>query len=108
MIYYTMTQHTYQLRFNQLQSVAVSSELKNTSQKNFRCRCQLGNKDSKYSFKQNVLNLPNLLWYNFSKIEMFEEETLSSKNTTKYKDFPMPKRTSSGFLGPPNFVLKEF
>ena len=68
---------------NQLQSVTVSSELKNTSLKNFHCRCQLGNKDSKYSFKQNILNFPNL-WNNFSKDEMFKEETLSSKNTAKF------------------------
>ena len=27
---------------------------------------------------------------------MFEEETLSSKNTAKFKDFTMPKRISSG------------
>ena len=109
MIYYTMTQHTYQLRFNnQLQSVTVSSELKNTSLKNFHCRCQLGNKDSKYSFKQNILNCPNILWYNFSKDEMFEEETLSSKNTAKFKDFTMSKCTSSGFFCQSNFVLKEF
>ena len=43
--------------------------------KNFHCRSQLGNKDSKYSFKQNILNFPNILRYNFSKDEMFEEET---------------------------------
>ena len=35
---------------------------------------------------------------------MFKEETLSSKNTAKFKNFTMSKRTSSG----PNFVLKEF
>ena len=29
---------------------------------------------------------------------MFEEETLSSKNTAKFKDFTMPKITSSDFL----------
>ena len=109
MIYYTMTQHIYQLQFNnQLQSVTVSSELKNTSLKNFHCRCQVENKDAKYSFKQNILNSPNLLWYNFRNDEMFEEETLSSKNTAKFKDFTMPKRTSSGFFCQPNFVLKEF
>ena len=72
---YTMTQHTYQLQCNnQLQ--IVSSELKNTSLKNFHSRCQPGNKDSKYSFKENILNFPNLLLYNFSKDKMFEEETL--------------------------------
>ena len=109
MIYYTMTQHTYQLQFNnQLQSVTVSPELKNKSLKNFHYRCQLGNKDSKYSFKQNILNFRNLLWYSFSKDEMFKEETLSSKNTAKFKDFTMPKRTSSGFFCQSNFVLKEF
>ena len=86
----------------------VSSELRNTSLRNFHCRCQLGNKGSRYSFKQNVLNFPNLLWYNFSKDEMFEEETLSSKNTAKFKDFTMSKCTSSGFFCQSNFVLKEF
>ena len=30
--------------------------------------------------------------------EKFEEEILSSKNTGKFKDFTMPKRTSSGFF----------
>ena len=48
------------------------------------CRCQLGNKDSKYSFKQYILNFPIFLQYNFSKDEMFKEETLSSKNTAKF------------------------
>ena len=47
---------------NQLQSVTVFSELKSTSLKNFHCRCQLGNKDSTYSCKQNILNFSNLLW----------------------------------------------
>ena len=76
--------------------------------KNFHYRCQPGNKDSKYSFKQNILNFQNLFLYNFSKGEMFEEETLSSKNTAKIKDFTMPKCTSSGFFCQSNFVLKEF
>ena len=49
---------------------------KNTSFKNFHCRCQLGNKDSKYSFKQNTVNIPSLLQYNFSKDEMFENRVL--------------------------------
>ena len=35
-----------------IQSVTVSSELKNANLKNFHCRCRLGNKDSKYSFKE--------------------------------------------------------
>ena len=39
---------------------------------------------------------------------MFEEETLSSKNTAKFKDFTMSKCTSSGFFCQSNFVLKEF
>ena len=108
MIYYTMTQHTYQLRFNnQLQAVTVSSELKNTTLKNFHCRCQLGDKDSKYSFKQNILNFPNLLWYNFSNNEMFEEETLSRKNTAKFKDLTTSKFTTSGFFCKSDFALKK-
>ena len=39
---------------------------------------------------------------------MFREETLSSKNTTKFKDFIKPKRTSGGFFCQSNFALKEF
>ena len=46
--------------------------------------------------------------YNFSKDEMLEEETLSSKNTAKFKDFTMPKGTSSDYFCQSNFVLKEF
>ena len=107
-IYYTMTQHRYQLRFNrQLQLVIVSSELKNKSLKNFRCRRQLGNKDSKYSFKQNIFNFSYFLQYNFIKDEMFEEETFASKSTTKFKDFTMPKRTSSGFFLSIEFCIKR-
>ena len=30
--------------------------------------------------------------------EMFEEETYLIKNTTKFKDFNLPKHTSSGFF----------
>ena len=90
MIYYTMIHHRYQLRLNcQLQSVILSSELKNKSLKNFRCRCQLGNKDSRDSFKQNIFNFPNFLKYNFIKDEMFKEATFASKNTAKFKDFTM-------------------
>ena len=94
-----MTHHRYWLRFiDQLQSVTVSSELKSTSLKNFHCRCQLGNKDCKYRFKQNILNFPNLWRYNFSNVEMFKDETLSRKNTAKFKHFIMPKCTSSGIF----------
>ena len=39
---------------------------------------------------------------------MFEEETLSSKNTAKFRDFKVLKRTSSDFFCQSNFVLKEF
>ena len=35
------------------------------------------------------------------------EETLSGKNTPKFKDFAMPKRTSSGFFCRSNFPSKE-
>ena len=48
-------------RYNQLQSVIASSELKNTSLRNFCCRCQLQNKDSWYSVKQNIFNFPDIL-----------------------------------------------
>ena len=65
---------------------------------NFWCRIQLGNKDSKYSFKQNIFDFPNTLWYNFINDEKFEEERLSSKNNAKFKDFTMPKHSSSGFF----------
>ena len=107
MIYYTMTHHRYYLQFNnQLQSKIVSLKFKNTSLKNFCCRCQVGNKDSQYSFKQNIFNFPNILQYNFIKDEIFEE-TLSGKNTPKFKDFAMPKRTSSGFFCRSNFPSKE-
>ena len=75
---------------------------------NFHCRCQLGNKDSKYKYKQNILNFSNLLWYNFSKDEMFEEQTLSSKNTAEFKDFTMPKFSSSGFFLNHILHLKKF
>ena len=70
--------------------------------------CQLGNKDSRYSLKQNIFNFSNILWYHFIKDEKFEEETLSSKNTAKFKDFTMPKFTSSGFFCKSNFALKTF
>ena len=76
--------------------------------KTFHCRCQLGKKNFKYSFKQNILNFPNILWCNFSKDEIFEEETLSSKNAAEFKDFTMPKRTSSEFFCQSNFISKEF
>ena len=56
----------------------------------------------------SISNFPNLLRYNFTKDEMFEEETLSSKNSAEFKDFTMPKCTSSGFFCQSNFVLKEF
>ena len=39
--------------------------------------------------------------------EKFEEETLSSKNTGKFKDFTMPKCTSSGFFLPNKFCIKR-
>ena len=68
------------------------------SLKNFRCRSQLGNKDSRYSFKQNISNFPNFLQYNFIKDEMFKEETFTSKNTAKFMDFTLPKCASSGFF----------
>ena len=44
------------------------------------------------------LNFPNFLRYNFSKDEIFNKETLSSENAAKFKDFTMPKRTSSEFF----------
>ena len=46
---------------------------------NFCCKYQLGNKDSRRSFKLNIFNFPNILWCNFIKDEKSEEETLSSK-----------------------------
>ena len=76
--------------------------------KNFRCRSQFGNKDSRYSFKQNIFDFPNFLHYSFIKDEMFKEETFASKNPAKFKDFTMPERTSSGFFCQSNFPLKEF
>ena len=76
--------------------------------KDYQCRCQLGNKASWYSFKKNIFNFPNILQYNFIKDEKFEEQTLSSKTTAKFKDFTMPKCTSSGFFCQSNFALKEF
>ena len=76
--------------------------------KNYWCRCQLGNKASRCSFKQNIFSFPNILRYNFIKDEKFEEETLSSKNTANVKGFAMPKHTSSGFFCQSNFGLKEF
>ena len=54
------------------------------------------------------LNFPNFLRYNFSKDEIFNKETLSSENAAKFKDFTMPKRTSSEFFCQSNFALKEF
>ena len=44
------------------------------------------------------LILQLFLQYNFINDEMFKEETLSSKNTAKFKDFTMPNRTSSRFF----------
>ena len=38
---------------------------------------------------------------------MFEEETLSSKNTAKFKDFTMPEFTSSGFFLQIRFCIKK-
>ena len=67
------------------------------------------NKDSRYSLKQNVFNFSNFLKYNFTKNEIFKEETFVSKNTTKFKDFTMPKHTSSVFFFcQSNFALKSF
>ena len=65
-------------------------------------------KEKQNSFKQNILNFPNILWCNFSKDEMFKEETLSSKNAAEFKDFTMPKCTSSEFFCQSNFISKEF
>ena len=39
---------------------------------------------------------------------MFEEETLSSKNNAKFKDFAMLKHTTIVFFCQSNFSLKEF
>ena len=61
-----------------------------------------------YSLKQNIFNFPYTLWYNFIKDEKFEEETLSSKNTAKFKNFAMSKFTSSRFFCKSNFALKKF
>ena len=38
---------------------------------------------------------------------MFEEETLSSKNTAEFKDFNMSKHTSSGFFLSIKFCIKR-
>ena len=56
-----------------------------------------------HSFSQKSFKWPlkYILHYDTAQIlaliqhEIFEEETLSSKNTAKCKDFTMPKRTSS-------------
>ena len=88
-------------------SLTVSSELKNTSLKNVHYRCQLGNKNCKYRFKQNILNFLSFWRYNFSKVEMFEDETLTRKNPAKFKDFIMPKCTSSGFFLSITFCIKR-
>ena len=40
------------------------------------------------------------------KDEQFEEETLSSKNTAKFRDFTKPKCTSSGFFCQSNSASK--
>ena len=61
-------------------------------------------KDSKYSFKQNIFNFPNFLQHNFIKDEIFEEETLSSKNTAKLKDLPCQNKVVVDFL----FLIKFF
>ena len=107
-IYYTMTHKILALIQQPAQSVIASLKLKNTSLTNFiSCKCQLGNKDSRYSLKQNIFNFPKILWYNFIKDEKFEEEILSHKNTAKFKDFTMPKFTSSGFFYKSDFALKE-
>ena len=45
--------------------------------------------------------------YNFIKDEKFEEETVSSKNTAKFKDFTMPKFSSSGFVFKSDIVFKK-
>ena len=76
MIDYTMTYLILALIQQPLQSVIVSLELKNTSLRNFCCRCQTGNKVSRYSFKQIIFSFPNILWYNFIKDKRFEEKTL--------------------------------
>ena len=39
---------------------------------------------------------------------MSKEETFVSKNIAKFKDFTMPKCTSSGFFLSINYALKEF
>ena len=83
-------------------------ELKNNSLKNFHFRSQLGNKDSRYSFKQKNFDFPNFLRYNFIKDEMFKKETFASENPANFKDSTMPRCTSSGFFCQSNFALKEF
>ena len=66
------------------------------------------NKDSRYRFKQNVFNFSNFLQYNFTKDEIFKEETFANENIAKFRDFTMPKHTSSVFFCQSNFTLKKF
>ena len=47
------------------------------------------------------------LQYNFIKDEMFEEETFTSKNTAKFKDFTSPKHISSEFFLSIKFYIKK-
>ena len=51
-------------------------------------------------FKNIYLSIKfsKFLWYNFSKDEIFNKETLFSENAAKCKDFTMPKGTSSAFF----------
>ena len=75
---------------------------------NFCCKYQLGNKDSRRSFKLNIFNFPNILWCNFIKDEKSEEETLSSKTLQKLRILPCQNALVVDFLCQSDFALNEF
>ena len=60
-------------------------------------------------FKNIYLSIKfsKFLWYNFSKDEIFNKETLFSENAAKCKDFTMPKGTSSAFFLSIKFCIKR-
>ena len=75
---------------------------------NFCCKYQLGNKDSRCSFKLNIFNFPNILRCNFIKDEKSEEETLSSKTLQKLRILPCQNALVVDFLCQSDFALNEF
>ena len=95
MIYYTMTHHILALI---QQPPSISNCFFGIETQAWGTFVADVNLEIKIPGLNKVFNFPNILQYNFIKDEKFEEETLSSKSTAKYKDFTLLKFTSNGFF----------